>query len=68
MNRARDAKNFLLRLPAYLDHKRVRRGLSYRKAAEEIGIAHGFLHGIISGTKEPGHQAIIKCLTWLEVP
>lgn len=53
------------RLAARLRSARISRGLSYRDAAAQIGLAPSVLHQIETGT-DPRYSTALRVIAWLE--
>jgi transcriptional regulator with XRE-family HTH domain len=55
-------------LPADIRTTRAARGISYRTAAKQIGIAPSSLYTIESGRRSPSTVVVLRVLRWLDGP
>ena len=60
------AIDVLSNLPERATAERHRRGLSYRRAAEHIGISASSFYMIESGRRSPSVLIALRLLRWLE--
>lgn len=61
----KDVISVLQNMPFVLTSEIRRREISYRKAAEEIGVSHSHVYNLANGLKDPSTATVILVLEWI---